>query len=141
MAIVYILTNAAMPGLVKIGCIERSIEDRMRELSTAPRVPVAFECFLAIQVDDHRAIEQAMHEAFGDRRLNPRREFFELAPGRPAAILKMFQTSDAKEVTPQEDVVESPEEQRALDKERTRRANFRFSQIGLKPRTIRLNNR
>jgi len=48
----------------------------------------------------------------------------------------MFQADDAKEVTSGQDVVESPEEQRALDRERARRANIRFSQAGLAPGSV-----
>jgi hypothetical protein len=137
MPTVYILTNPAMPGLVKIGCTDRGIEERLRELSAGPGVPVAFECFLAVEVTNHRAVERAFHDAFGDRRLNPKREFFRLSPDRPAALLRLFQqNSGARDVTPMHDVVDSPEEQRALDRERRRKANFRFGIVGIKPGTV-----
>lgn len=122
-----------MPGLVKIGCTDRPIEERLRELSASSGVPVAFECFMAVEVSDYTMVEAALHRAFGDRRLNPRREFFELSPDRPAAILALFEGQGAKNVTPKGDVVESPEEQQALDRERERRAKFRFSQVGITP--------
>jgi hypothetical protein len=135
MPVVYILTNPAMPGLVKIGCTDRTIEDRLRELTASAGVPLPFECFLAVEVSDPWPLEKAFHQAFGDRRINARREFFEIAPDRPAAILKLFQdqSATAKNVTPTEDVVSSPEEQVALDNERRRRSNFRFSLVGIKP--------
>jgi hypothetical protein len=138
MAVVYILTNPAMPGLVKIGCTERTIEDRLRELTASPGVPLPFECFLAVEVADPWPLERALHQAFGDSRINGRREFFEIAPDRPAAILKLFQdqVSSTRNVTPTGDVVDSPEEQTALDRERRRRSNFRFSQVGLKKGAI-----
>lgn len=133
MSIVYILTNPAMPGLVKIGCSERTIEERMRELSSHSGIPLPFECFLAVDVPNPYEIEAAMHHAFGDRRINPRKEFFELSPDRPAAILRIFQDREksALDVTPASDIVESKDEQIALDKERNRRASFRFSQVGI----------
>jgi hypothetical protein len=136
MPTVYILTNPAMPGLVKIGCTDRSIEERLRELSGGAGVPVPFECFLAVEVQNHFEVERAFHDAFGDRRLNPRREFFQLSPDRPAAILRLFQIPGAIDVTPKQDVVDSPEEQRALDRERRRRAVFRFSLVGIEPGAI-----
>lgn len=138
MPTVYILTNPAMPGLVKIGCTDRSIEERLRELSRSTGVPVPFECFLAVEVPNYQEVERAFHDAFGDRRLNPRKEFFELSPDRPAAVLRLFQTGTlgTRDVTPKHDVVESPEEQRALDRERRRRANFKFSLVGIEPGAV-----
>lgn len=131
MPVVYILTNPAMPGLVKIGCTERTIEDRLRELAGPAGVPMPFECFLAVEVDDPWPLEQALHEAFADSRINRRREFFELSPDKPAAFLKYIGVRNAamKNVTPAQDVVEYTEEQVALDNERRRRSHFRFSQV------------
>ena len=133
MPVVYILTNPAMPGLVKIGCTERTIEDRLRELAGSPGVPMPFECFLAVEVDDPWPLEQALHRAFADHRINRRREFFELSPDKPAEILKYISrlNASAKNVTPAEDVVEYNEEQVALDNERRRRSHFRFSQVNI----------
>ena len=139
MPVVYLLTNPAMPNLVKIGHTGGTIEDRMRELSRATGVPVAFECFMAIEIPaEHIAsLEKALHQAFGDNRINSRREFFEISPDRPAAILRAFQAIfNSRSVTPTEDVVESPEEQGALDSERRRGANFRFSLVGIEPGTV-----
>lgn len=133
MGVVYILTNPVMPGLIKIGKTSRSIEDRLRELTSAPGVPIPFECFMAVEVQDADRLERALHDAFRDNRINPKREFFDLAPDRPAAILQLFQINDAtsRNVTPKNDVVETPQEQEALNKERQRRAVFRFSQVGI----------
>lgn len=133
MGVVYILTNPVMPGLIKIGKTSRSIEERLRELTSAPGVPIPFECFMAVEVQDADKLERALHDAFRDRRINPKREFFDLAPDRPAAILQLFQINDvtSRNVTPLVDVVETPQEQEALNKERQRRAAFRFSQVGI----------
>ncbi|MFN3869134.1 MAG: GIY-YIG nuclease family protein [Hyphomicrobiaceae bacterium] len=139
LAIVYLLTSPVMPGLVKIGCTERAIEDRMRELAASSAVPLPFECFLAVDVGSEAAeVERALHEAFADKRLNPRREFFELSPDRPAAVLRLFvkRAPLARDVTPSEDVVSSREEQNALDRERERRGSFRFSQVGILPGSL-----
>lgn len=126
-----------MPGLVKIGCTDRTIEERMRELSAASGVPVPFECFLAIEVPNPMQVERALHYAFGDKRVNAKREFFELSADRPAAILEIFrqQNPSARDVTPSTDIVDDPAEQTALDRERVRRSNFRFSQVGIIPGT------
>lgn len=138
MPIVYILTNPAMPGLIKIGYSDRTIQERMTELSRAPGVPLPFECFLAVETADAREVELALHRAYADRRKNQKREFFEVSPDQPAAVLKLFQqrTPTAKDVTPKDDVVDSDEEQEALNRERTRRSNFKFSLVGIMPGAI-----
>ncbi len=137
MPIVYVLINSAMPGLVKIGCTERSIEDRLRELASVPGVPLPFECFLAVEVDDFRSVEKALHFAFGDHRINQKREFFKLSPDKPAAILHLLKRkAPGSNVTPATDIVSEPEEQEALNRERQRRGRFRFSILKLTPGTV-----
>lgn len=49
---IYVLTNPCMRGLVKIGCTAGTIEDRIKQLSGATGVPVAFKCHFAAEVDD-----------------------------------------------------------------------------------------
>ena len=47
--IVYVLTNPAMPGIVKIGMTEREdVQRRMTELYSTG-VPLPFECVIARQ--------------------------------------------------------------------------------------------
>ena len=48
--LVYVLTNSAMPGMVKIGMTQRAdLEQRMKELY-GTGVPVPFECAYACKV-------------------------------------------------------------------------------------------
>jgi hypothetical protein len=130
MGIVYVLTNPAMPDLVKIGRTDGPLVERVRQLSSVPGVPLPFEVFFAAEVGNSIGWERALHEAFDDRLLNARREFFRLSPDKPAAILKMLQ---AVNVTPVFDIVDSPEEQEALDRERQRASRFNFFQVGINP--------
>ena len=136
MGIVYVLTNEAMPGLVKVGMIEqegKTVEARMKELDTTG-VPVPFECFAAWEVEDAAAAEGALHRAFDDHRMRKRREFFRMSPDKPTAILKAFGTND---VTPKGDVVSedagADDDRRALNRERVRRQNFSFPAVGIEP--------
>ncbi len=63
--IVYLLTNPAMPGIVKIGKTTRDDPAvRMNELYSTG-VPVPFECSLAMRVEDENKIEHALHVSFG----------------------------------------------------------------------------
>jgi len=130
LGIVYILTNPAMPDLIKIGRTDGALVERVRQLSSVPGVPLPFEVFFAAEVENTAGWEKALHEAFDDRRINSRREFFRLSPDKPAAILKMLQVAN---VTPVFDIVDSPEEQEALDRERQRASRFSFSQVGIHP--------
>lgn len=120
--IVYVVTNPAMPGLVKIGITQKSIEQRLRELDQTG-VPLPFECFYAAAVSDCRAVERALHEAFDDHRVRKSREFFRLSPEKPRAIIRLLAIA---EVTPGMDIVETEDDQRALDQERARRSKFDF---------------
>jgi hypothetical protein len=73
---VYILTNPVMPGIVKIGCTERSPTMRALELSNASGVPAPFQVFGYIEVADHQAVEREMHSQWDKERVSSNREFF-----------------------------------------------------------------
>jgi T5orf172 domain-containing protein len=95
--IIYVLTNPAMPGIVKIGKTSRgSVEARLNELYSTG-VPVPFECAFAGRVEDESRVEKAFHLAFGPYRLNPKREFFEIEPEQAIALLELMISED---VTP-----------------------------------------
>lgn len=72
---IYCMTNEYFPDLVKIGCTDRSPEDRRRELSADTGVPAPFFLAYAAQVDRAYALEQAVHQRLKNRRL-PGKEFF-----------------------------------------------------------------
>ena len=98
--IVYVLTNPAMPNIVKIGKTTRdNPQVRMDELYRHSGVPLPFECVVAIELEDVQAdgLEKALHIAFAPNRVNPRREFFEIEAGQAEAILRQFSGQD---VTP-----------------------------------------
>ena len=65
--IVYLLSNPAMPGIIKIGLTQRdNIDDRLKELFNTS---VPFECEYACRVDDCNKVEKALHIAFGPERI------------------------------------------------------------------------
>ena len=80
--IVYVLTNPAMPGIVKIGKTTRGVSARLNELYSTG-VPLPFRCAYAARVEDESKVERAFHQAFGPDRINPRREFFDIEPVPP----------------------------------------------------------
>ena len=98
--IVYVLTNPAMPGIVKIGMTDRAdVQNRMGDLYTTG-VPLPFECVIAREIEGRGAaeIERALHTAFGPNRINASREFFEVEPEQVEVLLRVM---PGRDVTPQ----------------------------------------
>ena len=124
---VYVLINESMPGYVKIGKTSGLVTDRMKALDSTG-VPLPFECFYAAKVIDMNFVESQLHDAFGDTRVRQRREFFEIDPARVAAALRLCALED---VTPRDDVVETEDDQFAIDKARSRGGMFNIARIGI----------
>jgi len=127
--VVYILTNEAMPGLIKIGRTNGEVVERVRQLDTTP-TPLPFECFYAAEVSDANKVEKAIHEAFGDHRVRKNREFFKLSPDKPKAIIELL---CLKNVTPGVEIFSEPDDQEALGEAKKRRATFSFRLVGIEP--------
>ena len=126
--IVYILTNEAMPGYVKIGKTTNDLEQRIKELSGSTSVPMPFTCFYACTVNDATFVEHQLHDAFDNNRINPKREFFQIAPERVVSALKLAQIED---VTPKHDIVESEEDRNSLLEARKIRSKFSFKKANI----------
>ena len=129
--IVYVLTNPAMRGLVKIGKTQRSsIDEGLRELYSTG-VPYPFDCAYAAKVENFSEIEKALHVAFGPYRDNPKREFFQIEPEQAIALLRFIAVED---VTPEiqleaESVDKSGTE--AGRKYESRRPNLNFVEMNI----------
>jgi hypothetical protein len=126
-SIVYILTNESMPGYIKIGRTETSVEQRMRELDKTP-VPLPFQCYYAAKVEDYVTLEKALHTAFGDHRVRSNREFFKLDPYRAKVIVELLAIS---EVTPGGDVFEDEESAKAVERASKVSGRFNFLENGI----------
>ena len=126
--IVYVLTNEAMPGLIKIGLTADSVEARLTQLSSSTAVPLAFECYFAAEVKNAARIERTLHQLFAEYRINPKREFFRLDPEK---VVLAISIGEFVEVTPGIAQV-APEEQEALDRVKARRPRIRLDAIGIK---------
>jgi len=125
--IVYVLINEAMPGYVKIGLTNGSLEERIRSLDTTS-VPLPFECFYAARVKNCREVEKLLHDAFLDHRIRSNREFFEISPERVVSAIKL---AEVENVTPKKDFVESEEDQKALNQAREKRSAFNFGMANI----------
>lgn len=76
---IYVLTNPAMPGLVKIGRSIHGGRKRAEQLDCTA-VPLPFEVFFEMTFADIEEAELAIHEAVAAHRINRSREFFSIAP-------------------------------------------------------------
>jgi len=139
---VYVLTNPAMPGLVKIGYTAQGVDvsQRIAQLYST-EVPFPFELKFACKTDKYKEVEDALHTAFQDRRPNPRREFFTIEPVQAIAILKLFHVKEATQEVAAEiavesqksaEILEAEESSEAFKKERSeRRPNLEFEDLGI----------
>ena len=129
--IVYVLSNPAMPGLVKIGKTARgSVDVRLSELYSTG-VPVPFECEFAGRVVDESKVEKAFHLAFGPYRLNPKREFFQIEPEQAIALLELMITEDVTPQLQEEAASVDIESKSASTKLKSQRPKQNFIQMGL----------
>ncbi|GEM78512.1 hypothetical protein VSU01S_07570 [Vibrio superstes NBRC 103154] len=77
---VYILSNPAMPGLIKIGMTTRSVEERVRELNRSTSAPASFTIERKFRCRDGLAMEKRLHRKYDHLRFNDKREFFMMSP-------------------------------------------------------------
>jgi hypothetical protein len=74
---VYILSNISMPGLIKIGRTNRSVDERLRELNNTS-LPTQFIVEHTIETSDSKYLEKMVHKNFDKHRINENREFFRI---------------------------------------------------------------
>lgn len=129
--IIYVLTNQAMPGLIKIG-ITDNLEKRIRDLSSSTSVPVPFQCYYARRVDNPKEIENALQYSLSDYRININREFFDIEPEK---IKKLLETYSGENVSPTIKDNFTEEDKESLSNI-SKRKKFNFKMIGLEKGAI-----
>ena len=85
---VYILTNPAMPGIIKIG-YTNDIGRRLRDLDTTG-VPQPYEPFFSVKTSKYELLEKVIHrelDKLTDTRLRTNREFFKMEPDMARDLL------------------------------------------------------
>ena len=130
MGLVYVLTNPAMPGLVKIGCSQADDAGARIAQLYGTGVPLPFQIEFAARVSDIVTVERALHAAFAPYRINPRREFFRIEPEQPIAILRLLHVEDATtQVSIETDSATDDESRVAAEQQRSRRPRFDFEEM------------
>jgi DNA segregation ATPase FtsK/SpoIIIE-like protein len=84
---IYVLENPSMPGLVKIGRTERSVSERVIELSSHTGVPTGFAVVKEYAVANSFETERTIHERLSNYRVSDNREFFKIEAEDAIAII------------------------------------------------------
>ena len=98
---VYVLVNASIPGLVKIGCTTRPPLQRVAELSAASGVATPFMLAYEQEFADCEMAERDVHNEFEQRglRLAANREFFRCSASEAVhALLALAETPQGSNV-------------------------------------------
>jgi hypothetical protein len=126
--IVYLLINPVLPGLTKIGKTNiNGLESRLQTLYNTS-VPIPFHCFYACVVEDPDLVEKKLHDAFGDHRVNKKREFFEIDAERVKSVLELLAIND---VTPTEEKFEDADDKVAYEKASEIRSRINFKMLDI----------
>ena len=127
--VIYVITNEAMPDLVKIGRTSDTVESRIAQLSAPTGVPLAFECYFAAEVENAVKLERTLHQLFADERINRRREFFRVDAEK---VVLAIGIGPFTEVTPGKSELDSEDEE-AIKRVKARRSRLRLDAIGINP--------
>lgn len=133
--IVYILTNEAMPGYVKLGRTEQDdVAIRVRQLDTTG-VPMPFEVHFAATVPDCEKVERTLHFVFGEGRARKGREFFKINPDLAKAIIELVAITPL-ELTDEEQDIDAKERKEIEQAKQNRREVRTFSSLGIEPGAV-----
>ncbi len=127
---VYVLSNEAMPELVKIGVTSADDPKTRVDQLYGTGVPLPFTVEFAGRVADASEVERALHTAFRDKRINPKREFFRVDPDQVIKILLLLHPEDITgEILQLVSQSTSIEERRAAEVARKRKPNLNFEEM------------
>lgn len=91
---VYVLMNASLPDIVKVGMTTRDPEDRVHELSSATGVPTPFILIYKKYFSNCHLAEKMVHEVLRDSRLSTNREFFSISPHEAINIIQSLELTN-----------------------------------------------
>ena len=137
MLIVYILTNSAMPDIVKIGFADHDrLEKCMLSLDNET-VPWPFECFYAVKLPNAQRFEikDLLHQIFADGFVNAERGFVKETPEKARKFLRILEGAGGKDVTKEYRGFQNAPKSKPPASAKMRRAPFHFGLTELKPGT------
>jgi hypothetical protein len=87
--IVYIMSNPAYAGLLKIGSTRKLVEERRKQLSSASGVPYPFKIEWILKLDGNELqLENEIHHYLEHKRSNMNREFFDITLSEAIEVIK-----------------------------------------------------
>ncbi len=136
---VYILSNPRMPGLVKIGrTTVIGLKQRIQMLSSSSSIPMPFVLEFAGTIKHDIPAERLLHQAFKDKRINKKREFFEISPEEAYELLEML--VEKRIFIDEKDLVEDKEDKislnQAIKKEKKQIENFNFDMVNIEDNEV-----
>tara|TARA_B100000787_G_C16126873_1_gene265416 strand:+ start:47 stop:949 length:903 start_codon:yes stop_codon:yes gene_type:complete len=124
--IIYIISNPAMPGLVKIGKTI-NLEQRMNSLFNSS-IPLPFRCIYAKKVKNYNQVELKLHRGLNSHRENPNREFFRISEEE---VINFLELVEGEDVTPREDHFADKEDEIAFERATRVGQRFNFDMVGI----------
>jgi|TARA_B110000908_G_scaffold2427_1_gene3287 hypothetical protein len=76
---VYVLSNPASPGLLKIGYTKKFPEERAKQISSATGVALPYKVEWAYQCFNGEMVEREVHHKLKAQRINSSKEFFQVS--------------------------------------------------------------
>ena len=87
---VYILTNPAIPEMVKIGYTKMDPHTRALQISKGTGIPLGYEVAWAYKCYKGERIEREVHNRFKKQRVSPTREFFRVTLEEAKQIIEQI---------------------------------------------------
>ncbi len=125
-SIVYVVTNPAMDGYVKVG-ITDNLDARVRGLDQT-NTPLPFELYYAAEVKDAEKVERHISTAFSDKRVRKNREFYEIDPEQAVAVVEL---AALRQITLRDKL--DTEDNKALEKANEKAERFSFKMVDIPP--------
>lgn len=94
---VYVLTNSALPDLVKIGFSTKDPSLRVSELSNTS-VPAPFTLLYEVLVEDPYSLEQAIHKELKSINAHEGKEFFRISPEKAIHTVRCLIEATSREI-------------------------------------------
>lgn len=130
MAYVYIMTNPAYEGYVKIGSTKNSVEQRRQELSAPPGVMFPFEIY-AYYETEKQLMDKSIHKLIDtinpELRANKRREFYKMTNETAYKVLE----SIAECTGAQGKLIKCVDD--GIGEKAKKKPRFSFKSAGIKP--------
>lgn len=86
---IYLMSNEAMPGLLKVGFTAGLVEDRREEVGASTGVPIPFKIERTFPVyEDIYKVERDIHDSLSHCRVNKKREFFRISVEKASRVIE-----------------------------------------------------